>query len=314
MWRNLPLVFFLLLGCAKIERYGRGKINEIVIVFDGAKRDALFLRDSLEETYYTPHEERLFKVIPVKAEQFSAYAGYKNVLILATTSSDNFGFFKEVFGNTKPGMYTTKNVFMEGDFVVGVVAEEEIALWTFIHNRLPEIKGLFMKRLKKFLKKKAYFAGHDNKFSKEIEKKYGFSLDLPNGWAYIVEDTNFLALGKHYPDRFIFVYRNRFKEPLKPEVIMDLRDSLTKKYYKGDKILRQFVKVKRDSFLGVECLKIYGPWQNDSMIIGGPFVTWAFNLDDSFYMLDGGVFAPDKTEKLEYIFREELVLESFRPR
>lgn len=314
MWRRFFLVLILIFaGCSKIQRYGRGKAQEIVIVFDGAQRDAIFLRDSLEEVFYTPHQEKLFEVLPTKVGQFSTYAGYKNVLILATTSSDAYEFFNKVFGTSKPGMYMTKNVFMEGDFVVGILAEEEVGLWSFLHGHFYEIRGLFLKRLNEILKKKAYFVGHDKSLSKEIKKKYGFSLDLPKGWAYIVEDTDFVSLGKHYPDRFMFFYKSRFTEPLEPKLIMDIRDSLARIYYNGDKILRDLVKVKRDTFLGVERLKMCGAWQNDSMIVGGPFFTWAFNLSSGFYMIDGGVFAPDKTEKLQYILREEIIASTVRP-
>jgi len=277
MWRSLSLVFLVfIIGCTKIERYGRGKAQEIVIVFDGVQRDAIFLRDSLEEVFHTPHPENLFRVLPTKVEQFSNYAGYKNVLILATTSSGAFKLFQKVFNTSKPGMYTTKNVFIEGDFVVGILSEEEVGLWSFIHGQLQDIRELFLKRLKEIMKKKAYFPGHDRKRSQEIKRNYGFKIDLPKGWMYIVEDTNFVSLGKHYPDRFMFFYHSKFNEPLDPDNVMNIRDSLAKIYYKGDRILRDFVKIKRDTFLGVECLKIYGAWENDSMTIGGPFFTWAF--------------------------------------
>ena len=312
MWLRLTLLSLLFFGCYRIERYGRGKAQELIVVFGESERTALLLKDTLGEVFYTPHPEPLFTVLPMRPEQFAGYEGYKNVIIVTTTTSPAYKLFERVFSLKKPGIYTVKNAFGEGDFVLGILQESEVGLWTYVNNNIGLIKKVMKKRLYEILRLKAYFAGHDKGMRREVLKKYGFTFDFPKGWAYVVEEKDFVSWAKHYPDRFIFVFRSKGPRSLDPKEILDLRDSLTEIYYDGDRVVRDLIKVERDTFQGFLRLKIYGPWENDSLVMGGPFFTWAFNVGDTFYMIDGGVFAPDRTEKLEFILREEIIASTFQ--
>ncbi len=313
MWvrTSALLLLFVLLGCTSYEQYARGAARDVIIVFDGVLDEALFLRDALQDTFYTPHPEPLFDFYPVKVEQFRSYRGYKNVIILATYGTETFELFQEAFGSVGTGLHVGKNIFGSGDFVIGILAADRYNLLDFLNRHKEEIKKMLLDRIKELYKKKAYFAGHNKKMREEFGKRYGFTLDFPDGWAYVITDTNFVCIAKHYPDRFMSFYFEEFERPLNVGDILSLRDSLAKLYYEGDRVDRSFTKSMPTMFKGVIAQKIYGVWQNDSLIRGGPFEIIAFNMNGRFYMIDMGVFAPEKRRKLEYLMRMELIARTF---
>ena len=306
----------VLLSCVPTpQRYGRGDEQEFVILYDfSLSRDVEFLRQELEETFYTPREEKLFYLLPITPDGFEDYKDYKNIVILATGTSSTQEIFRQAFGEFRTGMYARRDVFTEGGWVLGIGATKEEALYALLHEEIGRIYSLFLNRVKELLRLKVYFAGHQRRLEKEVWEKYGFTLDFGAGWAYVTESDSFVAFAKHYPDRFFFVFWREGEIPFDAPYVIRLRDTLARAFYHGDYILREkgMLKAWWDEFQGRPALKVFGVWQNDSLVAGGPFQTIAFNAGGRFWMLDMGVFAPEKRRKLEYILRMEIMLESFR--
>lgn len=316
MWGKRFLIltgFLLLIKCSPPPHaYGRGKPREIIIVFDGAVEEAKTLRNYLNEIYYTPHAESLFLIYPMTVEQFKDFKGYRNVILLSHPNSASYSIFREVFGERNPGIYITKDVFMEGDYIVGVLGADGMNLREILLKNLNLVKSKIINRYKRILKTKAYFSGHNKKLMKEVLKDYGFTLDFPKGWAYVTKDRDFVSFARHFPDRFMFIYRERAPRILDSDRLIELRDKLTKIYYNGDFVLKSSVVVKRIEFHGLPAIKVIGAWQNDKEIMGGPFEFIAFNMRNRFYMLDMGVFAPHLRNKIEYIIRMETIMDTFQ--
>ncbi len=313
--KKIFLAMIILLGlnsCTKIERFARGKANEVIIVYDGTLREAKYLQSVLQDTFYTPRPEPLFITYPVTYDQFEPFKGYKNVIFISTYSSPDYQIFRKIFGEKPTGIYIAKNVYQEGDEIIGIVSSTETELWPFVYEKGNFIKAFLLKRYREILRKKAYFAGHNKKFSKEFGEKYGFTFDFPEGWAYVVQDSNFVSVAKHYPDRFMFFYHENAPRMFDRDEIVSLRNKLTAKYYDGDYVYKEHLVSKDTTFMGVPAIKIFGIWQNDREYIGGPFETIAFNLNNNFYMFDMGVFAPDRNEKLQFLIRMEIIISSFK--
>ena len=306
------LFLFLTITCKVPEEIPRGGENQIILVCDDALEEAEYFNSIVNDTFHTPHRDPLFHIDYVVHEQFISYAGFKNVLIFSFPESPNYTFFKRIFGNVKEGVYKAKNVFRRGDFVVGVLAPKKQVLKKYVEDYSPVLKELFLERYFHFLRMKAYFTGRDKKKEKEIRKRYGISLKLPEGWQYWKTENNFLSLVKHYPDRFIFIYTSSAKPNLMPQNILDIRDSLAEIYYEGDKVIRSQIKIDTLEFLNENALRIIGPWANDTLVIGGGFISIAFNHNGKFYLLDGGIFAPERKEKLEYLLRAQIIFSTIK--
>jgi hypothetical protein len=75
---------------------------------------------------------------------------------------------------------------------------------------------------------------------------------------------------------------------------------------------RGSVRVDTIEFLGVPGLRLRGVWQNQRQVIGGPFVLYAFNYQERFFILDGMVFNPGQ-KKLSSLFQVEAIIRTFVP-
>ncbi len=332
LWRNAKkmmllslLGFVLVAGCKRektpnggveFERYGMGDVRDVVIVSDSAERDvAMYLASFLSiDTFYTPHPEPLFfvRVVDIATYQDSL-RGFRNTIVLATDGSASLNLFKEAFGGSvKYGIRSRREALTEGGYMVGIYEPDLAVLKKVIADSAFVIRNNLLARIYDQYRHMEYFAGVRKDIPKELAKKYGFTLELPNGYAYAVQDTDFVCLAKHYPDRFMFFYISDHKRSLDPDSLMALRDSLTRKYYDGDYILRNLCVVEADTFLGHNAVRVTGPWQNDSTVMGGPFRFYAFNANNKFYMVDVALYAPDKIYKLGYIMRMETVIRTMR--
>ena len=274
------------------------------------KRDLKLLLDSLTFILNAPQPESLFVLVPLTPEELGPYEGYSNLIVLATSASASFKVYLETFGEPKSGLSEARDKPWEGAYALGVYFPKEEALWASLPSLIRKIRGKMKARTYELAERLAYYAGRRGDFSKEIEERWGVRLDVPEGWAYIkgLQQKDFFAMAKHNPDRFFFVWRSEGPRNPTPEEVLNLRDSLTSIYYEGDYVLRNAVFAEPDTFAGYPALAVWGLWQNDKKVIGGPFKCFAFNSGGKFYLVDMAVFAPEKRRKLRYILRMESFL------
>ena len=297
-----------------IERYAKGGERTWVVIYtDELRRPATHLASEFFRVIETPQPETLYNFVFATPEEFEKnWKGYKNIIILATPSSESFKPFLQAFPDARMGLSEKRGGFVKDDYVIGILAGDEESLYGSLTELKPAIDSLIQERTSFLYSRLAFYAGVNKGFSKDIQKEYGFRIKLPNGWAFVHEEKDFLAMAKHNPDRFFFVYREDAPRSLDPKSLLDLRDELTAAFYDGDYVLRDMVHVEPGSFAGQPAVIIWGVWQNDNRTAGGPFKAICFNRDNRFYMLDMGVFAPEKPDKLGYLLRIETVLSTIR--
>jgi hypothetical protein len=157
-------------------------------------------------------------------------------------------------------------------------------------------------------------------YEKEMDKKirshlhrFGWELDVPVGW--MIDSTykkeNFISIHTHYPDRSIFLYREKSTDILSDSMVIRKRDGLTKKYYNGDYVFKELTTVEPVEFRDMRGLRIRGVWQNDSLVAGGPFLSYFLKKSDSLYIVDGILFLPGE-RKTDYIMGLEVMMNSFQ--
>ena len=157
--------------------------------------------------------------------------------------------------------------------------------------------------------------GEDRKLSAKLEN-YGFKLKIPHDWFVREEyvDKNFLwLLHSRDPSRAIFVYwEEQERQSLYPADMMVLRDSLTALFYDGDYLDSTITTAGPYYFKGRQGVRITGAWQNDSLIVGGPMVSYSFNDGGRFYMIDAMLFYPEiPARKLVWLNQLEVILATF---
>ncbi|MEO0231187.1 MAG: DUF4837 family protein [candidate division WOR-3 bacterium] len=306
--KKISILFIFFLTCTS-PYFPKGKPEELVIFSEGLLKMKDFIETEIQDTFYTPRPEPIYDIIFAKVSEFEKYKGYYTILILATPSSASYEIFKDIFPEAqKRGVYEKRKIFQKEDYIVGILGPDE----DYILSELKEVLNRLTLRIKELYKKHVYnIIDVNNSIKREIKKEYGFEIDIPTGFLYIKKSKDFISLGAHYPDRFIFFYISEKVLELDPEKLMDLRDSLTEIYYDGDKIDRELTKWKRIKIFDEEGMEIYGHWENEKMKIGGAFKSLIFKKKDRYYFIDMGVFEPEKP-KLKYIRWLEAIVSTMK--
>ena len=141
--------------------------------------------------------------------------------------------------------------------------------------------------------------------------RFGFTVDVHEGW--LVDSTHrqegFVAVHAHYPDRSVFFYREKLTPPLSDSFVMKKRDLLTGLYYNGDHILKDLTFVEPVEFKNMKGYRLKGVWQNDSLVAGGPFLSYALTDNKTLYFIDGLLFSPGE-RKTDYYLALEIIMNS----
>lgn len=310
------------MGCAETgpEYKIRQKRNKVAYIVDeSALQFASQIEMALDDTFYDPMPDPVFDLDGYTPDQFQLDAGYPYVFILTSPQLKSYAFFKIAFGDKGTGIWERKNVFSQGDVVIGVNAPGPELLGAFLEKYSDSIKRILYSAYMDHLKKLVYFAGRNSWMRKELKEKYRIDLDVPQGWTYIkVNDTimkfdNIFGIIKHYPERFMFFYNNPEIPYFDKDLLIRLRDSIAGLYYGGDRVVKSTVKVDSMFFAGrYSALVLTGAWENSKEYVGGPFRIIAFKSERGFYMIDMGAFAPEKQRKMQYILRMQIIASSLR--
>lgn len=324
MWRSylfiLGLVLTLFVGCGVNEPKFkvRKKRNRVAYIVDeNTIRFVPLIERALTDTFYDPMPDPVFDLDGYTTEQFKLDAGYPYVFILTTPQLKSYAFFKIAFGDKEPGFYSRENVFSQGDFVIGICAPGPELLETFLEKFTDSVKVSLYKAYMRHLRKLTYFAGKNNWMRKELEKEYKIIIDVPEGWTYIkLKDTimkfdHLFGITKHYPERFMFFYNNPTIKYFDADLLVKIRDSIASLFYDGDRVVKNTVKVDSMLFKGTyRAIVLTGAWQNPKDFLGGPFRIIAFMSERGFYMIDMGVYAPEKRRKIQYLLRMQIFAET----
>jgi len=144
-----------------------------------------------------------------------------------------------------------------------------------------------------------------------IEKKFGFTMQIPGGFVVAAEDYNFIWLRqsmqkvKQDVELGIIVYEEPYSDTsiFNDREIMILRDSLTSRFIEGPSvgsymiISRDFIppvfKRKDDCVAGF-AVETRGLWMVQNDFMGGPFISYTF-VDptlEKVFTVDGYVYNP----------------------
>lgn len=301
-------LIFLLISCGRGGRFLKGNSREVVLVYsEDSKYSAGAIYKYLLRSYDTPQPETLLKVHPIKWENFKVYEDYRNKIILLLPNDSLWNLCNE-----EEGFFIRRDIFIKEDFVLIFCSYDSRSMLRIVSDNMRQMfDTLYIKMLKE-VSKVELLAGIDMNIRKKIKDKFGFYMPIPKGWNIFLDRNDILILTKHNPDRFIMIFSKMGEEQLSKERIMDIRDSLTTVFYDGDQILREYSYSFDDNLGGVSALKIYGIWKNDSLMVGGPFLTYAFNYNGRFYFIDAGVYAPESNDKLGLILRLEGIIKEIR--
>ena len=168
----------------------------------------------------------------------------------------------------------------------------------------------------------------DVKTANHIQKKFGFSMQVPGGFETASEDENFLWIKqsmhkvKQDVELGIFIYVEPYADTsaFMPEQILVRRDSLTAIHIPGPSkgsymaistgIIDPVFALK-DDFVSPYTIETRGLWMVKNDFMGGPFISYTF-LDpklEKVFTIDGYVYNPGDLKR-NFIRQLEAIINS----
>lgn len=292
-----------------------GKARDVVVV--SANLDTMLIKDHLQLYQYVPQREPVFVFIYVPDTMLNSVKLFHSLFLLgslkdefiyqlldeearAATQKDTFNLFK------------VENLWAKSQTVVILAVSES----NFITQAVSKYQKLITKILEESYYKKVKLSFYEKEMDNNIKKRlrrFGWDIDVPVGWMIdsTYKNEKFIFVHTHYPDRSIFLYKEKGSLPLNDSFAIEKRNNLTKKYYNGDYVFKELTSVEPIEFQDLKGLRMKGVWQNDSLVAGGPFLSYFLTRGDSLYIIDGILFLPGE-RKTDYITALEVMMNSLR--
>lgn len=310
----LPLILVLSLSCARLPA-NIGKSSEVVVI--ASRIDTALVVKNLQVYNYVPQKEGLFTFLFAADTAIKTYNKFHMLFL--------YGSLNEYFINTLLSpeaqeatekdtftLFKLDDLWVQGQRAVILAVSEP----RFIAAGIEKYGALITQILKEHryerVKENYYVTGIDNRTRNQL-KRFGVVFDLHKGWlidsTYIKE--NFIFAHRHFPDRSIFFYKEQWHNELTDSIALIKRNALTKKFYNGDYILKELTTAETIEQQGMHGIRLKGVWQNDSLVAGGPFLSYFLTTGNTLYVIDGILFLPGE-RKSEQFTKIEVIMNSFQ--
>lgn len=303
----------ILISCARIPPH-MGKSRDVVVV--SSEVDSSIIVDKLQVYNYVPQKEGLFAFIFVP-DTLIAHFNKFHTLILYGSLQDEFidilldSKAKEATKTDTFTLFKLDDVWAKGQLVIILATSMPRYVQPAINKYQDLISKILEENYYTRIKKNHYSKSLDEKL-KKILRRFGITFDVGQGWLIdsTYKDENFIFIHSHFPDRSIFFYKETIDKELTSSFVLDKRNSLTKRYYNGDYLVRDLTSTEKIEYKGMTGIRMKGVWQNDSLVAGGPFISYFLTKNDTLYVIDGMLFNPGE-RKSDYFTDVEVILNSF---
>jgi hypothetical protein len=311
------LVFFTLLFMMMCSRWltSIGKSSEVVVL--ASKIEERLVIENVQQYNYVPQEEGTFEFIFAGDTALEQYKNHHALLLYGTLQDDIIRTIlsKDAREATEKDTFTVfkkKDLWARGQIAI-ILAVNDPAYLERAFARYGQLIGQALEEHHYSRVKMNYYDAGISSGMKDRLKKYGMTLDISDAWLIdsMYQADNFIVIHTHFPDRSIFFHKGTNPPALDKGYALAKRDSLTARYYDGDYILQELTTAEPIEFANMRGIRLRGVWQNDSLVAGGPFLSYFLKSGDSLYVIDGIVFNPGE-RKTDYLTMIEVIMNSFR--
>lgn len=327
------LIWSLLTSC-DTRKDAVGSEDKILVVADST--EWLMLQDSLrgvfEKIRLTPQPEKIFTLQKVEANNLAKIKHWKNILLVGTLqTSGPIGSLldnaldseaKKRVEQDSAFVFVQNNSWAINQILMVLVARDLETL----NRRLSVEKALLFKifdnQVNKVIQGQMYRLKEQKELNTQLQKKYGWHVRVQHDYFIALEDdTNKVVwlrrfgMGESGSQRWMLVHWIDAADPAlieDPQWIINLRNQLTAKYYQGDQVRPEFSSSEIINFLDRRAMRVDGLWENNTVMVGGPFRTLVFyeESDGRIYMIDLAVLAPGE-KKLPFMRQLDIMAHTF---
>ena len=325
----LIIAFIIVANGCDIRPTSMGYQHRIVILADSIfwneiKNDVL---PAFETIVYTPHVEKRFYIKRIGLNELNDYKSRMNVFLIGTTTGqsevDKYlrnqipAEFIDGVNNGKYFYLFKNDLFVRDQLGLIMMAKNTpqfIENFEILKNEIyDKFESAYFDRLSKSI----YDSGEQEDLEEFLVNRFGWKVRIQHDYFIANHDMDdrYVWLRRIDPDRWLSIWEMEGDSSLLRErKLFDIRDTITKKYYSGDYVVREDSYVITSDFQGKPTTKIIGLWRNDSNndLVGGPFRTYIVHDKEKsrFYFIDYAVQAIGKL-KQPYLDQLEIMARTF---
>lgn len=311
-----------------------GGVDEIMFVypdhFENESFDKL-IDDNFNELFkMLPQATPRFKISTVKVSQMNSLLyRFRNTIFITTFDGKDpiVNLAKEALTSdelaSKKTLYFKRNVWAKNQLITFLIADDLKSLVETVQNYAGNIKSVISDSELTAYKSLAYINGVNTKIKEQLEKAYGFSLDIPVHYKVADNEKNFVSFRTDTEKSTIFMFFDVKKYSDLPEDVNKgiewrndkgsyVSSNLENTFMVTDTTLGFFTTRKeKDNYIIYETR---GLWTMENDFMGGPFIN-QYIIDtenNQTILLDGFVFGPSDKNKLKLIRQFEAIFSTFK--
>lgn len=342
------LLLFVLAGCGENgEKKSRELLpratlipRELLVVMDSAQWKGM-LGEAVRDVFTDPipglpQAESQFTVRYLQPQDLKGFhKRYPNILFAFTL--DNQGrsskllqsmfsenALEQIRQDPQKYMLTRQDQFAKGQEVMFLFGETEDQLVNRIYAQKQQLINYFEDiERQRYLKEYANIKASEP-LRKALSERYGFTFNFPPGYEIAKQDSNFVWIRQLDTeiDKSIWATWVPYtdKAMLERDNILALRNSVAKNYIWGSDA-STFMRLETEipvvmeevNFNGEYGVELRGLWRLEKMMMGGPFVGYAFvdEATNRLYYIEGFTYAPGQ-DKREVVSELDAILRSFK--
>ena len=274
------------------------------------------VRDFFEqEQYGLPQPEKNFRVSHINTDALNDMFSKHRNLIIAKIDKDI----------ANPLVETQKNWKAEPQFVMRITAPS-IESWVRTFNSQKDGLKLLFDQNERDRFQEFFRPTTDHKIVNKLKDRFGVTMNIPEGYFIGVDKDDFMWIRKETADMSMafLIYELPYKDTadLNPNNIINVRDSIVKKYIPGpidgsymttDKEFLKPVFTVLPDFPAGYAVETRGLWNVVGDFMAGPFVSYSIVNPESTKIVtaEGWIYYPNK-EKRDLLRQQESILYSLK--
>jgi len=320
------LTGLMFVSCSLYKKPALGRDNVIIVladqtIYDTHKPD---LERIFTDPIYTPMQENRFNLLNITLDEFKKGSNrYKNIILLTNVDSETAEsqYIKKMLSDkviegVRNGDYyyaVKENVWSKGQTVLILMDSKNVHLGGYLERFTKKMFGFFNDKMEAYVKKRLFDTYNNKQAQKYAKENYNFDIFVPHDFEIAEQGKDkdkFIRFRRLNPDRWLTVLRTDYNSAASfQDNIIEARDRIGKQFADSVKVNPEILSFIPDSTFADEGMKAQGIWEYYDG--GGPFFTYAYIRNGSFYLIDGAVFAPSK-DKYPYIIQLDLMAKTVK--
>lgn len=332
--RRVAALLPLLLAAACGHGPAYGSDNAIVAVVDPALRERLepALRASLEREVETTRMEPFFELTFTTPEGMGEFRKWKRLLVVE--AGDDARLLPALVDTPLEGPLRTvvRDRWARGQTIYVLAAPGAAATVELVRSSADSLYEAIRAEFVDHQVARMWASAPDSALAGRLADELGFSILLPNVYrpagAPIPADSR--VWYNEDPRRVVSLHWRIRPAELTADTVLALRRDWGRALFAGDSIegvleartgrgaapdpptgAAAEVRAVETRLDGLPAIRLQGPWTNPADVTAGLFVTYGVICGDRLVLLDGNLYAPDRS-KVPYVIQLDTIFETFR--